>query len=196
MVTIDYVMSLTKLKENILWEGYIMAIEKINLEKGKAKRNMLAIWVDVQRGIEAANGAVWEPLGIGTEDAGIAYDYDETTTTDIWDATEALINTATHSISFDPYYIKAGDTLQAILIDILNREAWGELSSFKVLVARYYIGKEGNYQAMTYDACTIKVQSEGGPSYVSMQIDISIGGHKTMGTVNLRPPSIPVFTAV
>ena len=172
-----------------------MAIEKINLEKGKAKRSMLAMWVDVQRGVEAANGAVWEPLGIGTEDASITYDYDEATTTDIWDITETQVNKVNQSISFDPYYVKAGDTLQAILIDMLNREAWGELSSFKVLVARYYLGTDGNYQAMTYDACTIKVQSEGGSSYVSMPIDISIGGHKTMGTVNLRPPSIPVFTA-
>ena len=172
-----------------------MSIEKINLEKGKAKRSMLAMWVDVSRGVDAAGGAVWEPLGIGTEDASITYDYDETTTTVIWDVTETLINTATQSISFDPYYVKAGDTLQAILIDMLNREAWGELSSFKVLVARYYIGKEGSYQAMTYDACTIKVQSEGGSSYVSMPIDISIGGKKTMGAVNVKPPGIPVFTA-
>ena len=172
-----------------------MAIEKINLEQGKAKRSMLAMWVDVQRGVDGASGDVWEPLGIGTEDASINYEYDESTTTDIWDTTETLINKVNQSISFDPYYVKAGDTLQAILIDIINREAWGELSSFKVLVARYYVGSDGKYQAMTYDACTIKVQSEGGSSYVSMPIDISIGGQKTMGTVDVKPPSIPVFTA-
>ena len=172
-----------------------MSIEKINLSRGKAQRHLLAMWVDVQDGTPGSTGEVWEPLGIGTEDASISYDYDEATTTDIWNITETLVNNVNQSITFDPYYIKAGNTLQAMLIDIINREAWGELSEFKVLVARYYIGEGGSYQAMTYDACTIKVTSEGGSSYVSMPIEVNLGGHKTMGTVNVRPPSIPTFTA-
>lgn len=172
-----------------------MAIEKINLETGKAKRCLLAMWVDVQKGIDGSNGEVWEPLGIGTEDASLTYEYDEAATTDIWNITETRVNKVKQSITFDPYYVKAGDTLQAILIDMVNREAWGELSTFKVLIARYYVGEEGSYQAMTYDASTIKVQSEGGSSYVSMPIIVSLGGNKTMGTVDVMPPSIPQFTA-
>ena len=173
-----------------------MTMNKINLDKGKAKRNMLAMWVDVQSGVNGATGDVWEPLGVGTEDASIAYEYDEETTTDIWNTTETLVNSVSQSISFDPYYVKAGDTLQAILIDMINREAWDELPGFKILVARYYIGEDGKYQAMTYDGCTIKVQSEGGSSYVSIPIEVSFGGQKTMGTVDVMPPAVPVFTAV
>ena len=172
-----------------------MSIEKFNLPRGKAQRHLLAMWVDVRNGTTGATGAVWEPLGIGTEDASLSYDYDEATTTDIWNITETIVNSVTQSISFDPYYVKAGNTLQAMLIDIINREAWGELSEFKVLVARYYIGDDGLFQAMTYDACTIKVTSEGGSSYVSMPIEVNLGGRKTMGTVDVRPPSIPAFTA-
>jgi len=171
-----------------------MSIQKINLDNGKAKRCLLAMWVDVQRATDNASAAVWEPLGIGTEDASITYEYDEATTTDIWDTTENLVNGVKQSITFDPHYVKAGNTLQAILIDIINREAWSELSGFTVLVARYYIGNDGAYQAVTYDACTIKVQSEGGSSYVSMPILVSLGGSKTMGTVNIMPPSTPVFS--
>lgn len=173
-----------------------MAIEKINLETGKAKRCLLAMWVDVQKGIDGSTGEIWEPLGIGTEDAGITYEYDEATSTDIWNTTETIVNKVKQSITFDPYYVKAGDTLQAILIDMVNREAWSELSGFKVLVARYYVGEEGSYQAMTYDACTIKVQSEGGSSYVSMPIVVSLGGRKTMGTVDVMPPKTPKFSEV
>ena len=171
-----------------------MSIEKINLKKGRAKRSTLAMWVDVQRGIAGSTGEVWEPLGVGTEDASITYDYDDATTTDIWNITETMINGVTQEISFDPNYVRAGDELQAILIDMINREAWDELSGFKVLIARYYIGEEGKYQAMTYDACTIKVDSEGGANYVSMPITVSIGGQKTMGTVDKRPPNVPVFS--
>ena len=169
-----------------------MAIEKINLETGKAQRHMLAMWVEVE---QEEGRVAWEPLGIGTEDASLNYEYDEATATDIWNTTETLINSVNKSISFDPYFVRAGDNLQATLIDILNREAWGELSNFKILLVRYYIGKPGKYQAMTYDGCTIKVQSEGGSGYVSMPIDVNFGGSKTLGTVDVMPPSTPVFSA-
>ena len=182
--------------------GMIM-VQEINLERGKARRCMLAMWVDVQEAHGSVpnadlllNSAIWEPLGIGTEDASITYEYDESTTTDIWNITETLVSNVNQSITFDPYYIRAGDSLQSILLDKVNRGAWDELSLFRVMVARYYVGDDEQWQAEVHHGCTIKVISEGGSSYVSMPIDLTFGGHKLMGQVKVKPPEIPTFYAV
>jgi len=176
-------------------------VQEINLQRGKARRSMLAMWVDVQAASNSSanatsfpiEDAVWEPLGIGTEDASIAYEYDESTTTDIWNITETMINSVNQSITFDPYFVRAGDSLQAMLLDIINREVWDELSQFRIMVVRYYLGENDQWKATVFDGCTIKVTSEGGSGYVSMPIEVLFGGQKQLGHVRTEPPTIPTF---
>lgn len=164
-----------------------MATKDFNMASNvKAERKMVATYVDVG----TSDTPEWEIVGAGVEESSIEFNADVSTVTDILGITETSVNKFEEAQSFDPNELRGGQKLNAILLDIVRRRAFSELSNFKVMRAYKFLGTDSAIEAEYDTGCTITPQSLGGSSYVGMPIDINFSGERTFGTVNsLKNPT-------
>lgn len=146
----------------------------------KAERKLLVTAVNVGTG-ETED---WEIIGAGVEESAIELNMNSESITDILGVTETSITKSEPKQTFEPYTIRGGSKLAFILDDIITRNALSELSAFKVLIAKGYIGEGSAYKAEVHKNCTITVTSYGGSAYVDMPIEISFSNDKEHGTVD------------
>lgn len=150
-----------------------------NLE-GEALRKLLICAVDVSE----ESTPVWEVQGYKTEDAGIEFNPDVATVTDVLGDTYTDINKFEKQIPFEPNTLRLGTRLSELLHKYERNDQLEKFSQFHVLIGYGYLGTKGAYEADVYDACTIVPQSLGGSSRVNFPFQINFGGAKTKGTIN------------
>ena len=163
----------------------------IAVEGGKAnqkvERKLLMTFVDVS--FSGGGSPEWELQGRSVEDASVEYNHDASQTTDILGKVDTDVAAAMPQITMDPNTLRAGQKLNAKLVDIERRGATSELSTFKVLQVYAFLSDTGAgpFEADTYDNCTIVPQSLGGSSYVGMPFDLYLSGDRTAGTATITP---------
>lgn len=129
----------------------------IAVEGGKAnqkvERKLLMTFVDVSS--SGGSSPEWELQGRSVEDASVEYNHDASQTTDILGKVDTDVAAAMPQITMDPNTLRAGQKLNAKLVDIERRGATSELSTFKVLQVYAFLSDTGAgpFEADTYDNC-------------------------------------------
>ena len=122
-----------------------------------------------------------ELIGIGTEDSVLEYDFDETSTTDIYGNIENTINSVNRTQTFDKS-MRSGNKLDLEMLEIDASNDWTNSKWTVYLVYAMIVDGTDKYLCMKYENSTIRPDSVGGASSVDMPITI-IYGTPTRGTV-------------
>lgn len=130
---------------------------------------------------------VWSPIGKRVTDSSQEYDWSEETSQDIlgnaWGSLKKPIITQT----FDPNDLDAGD---AALVKIWNLAVVEQnaqaLSNQDMLIVHLYAGTTGAAFAERYSSCMVKPSGLGGEGggNITMPIDVTYGGTRTVGTAS------------
>lgn len=170
-----------------------MADLDFNTNPGETvSREMLIAYLNT----ETAAAPVWSPIGKRVTDSSIEFDWSTETNTDILGDTYTTGKKATKTQSFDPWELDASDEAQKKIWNLAVRENnINALLNQDMLIAHFYAGSTGNF-AERYTSCSVLPSSlggEGGGS-VGMPIDVTYGGHRTIGTVSKDEDGAVVFT--
>lgn len=160
-----------------------MADASFNTTSGQpVKREMLIAYLNTG----TAQNPTWSPFGKRVTDASVNYDWGDDTSTDILGNTYTTLKKPQLAQSFDPYYIDSGDTA---LVKIWNMavkdQDYTALATQDVLIVHLYAGTaETAMVAERYSACAIRPTGLGGEGggNISMPIDVTYGGTRTLGT--------------
>lgn len=128
---------------------------------------------------------VWSPIGNRVEDSSEEFDWSEETTQDILGKTRTTMKKPTITQSFDPLPLDADDTAAQYVWNLAVKEQNAQaLASQDMLIAHFYADESRNF-AERYDSCAIRVTSLGGEGggNISMPIEVTYGGNRTVGTV-------------
>ena len=133
-----------------------------------------------------SSAPVWSPFGKRVEDSSMEYDWDSSTTRDILGNTWGKLKKPIVTQDFDPWDLDGGD---AALVKIWNLavkdEDYTALAAQDVLIVHRYAGTADTAMfAERYSAAAIMptgLGGEGGGS-LSMPIDVTYGGERTVGT--------------
>ncbi len=130
--------------------------------------------------------AVWEIQGYKIEDSSIELDIDEEDITDILGDTYNTVNSVKSSQTFDPNTLRAGDKLNAIMIDNYRMNATEKTSAFRAIQVWGMLGESdtGPFPADVYIQSTCRPNGIGGSSRVGAPFDLKYGGKCIHGTVD------------
>ena len=174
-----------------------MADTTFNTTSGQTvKRELLVAYLNTG----TDQNPTWSPFGKRVTDSSIEMDWGDDTSTDILGNTFTTLNKPTITQSFDPYDLDGGDVA---LVKIWNMavkdQDYPALASQDVLIVHLYAGTAGTAMiAERYSSCAIRPTSLGGEGggNLSMPIDVTYGGTRTLGTaaivagvVTFTPPS-------
>lgn len=138
---------------------------------------------------------VWSPLGKRVEDSDTEYDWDTDTKRDILGATYGTMKKPTITQTFDPCELDAGDAAQVKLwnLAVKDQDAQG-LAALDMLVVHFYAGS--NF-AERYASCMVEITGLGGEGGgdITMPINVTYGGTRTVGTVTKAADGTVTFTA-
>lgn len=158
---------------------------QFNLQSGQlAERKTMITVAEWEETTGTTTETVREILGIRTEDSSIDYNVDSETSTDVRGNTYTDVNKTEPQQDFDPFYIRGGSRLGAILNDVRKRNALSELNQFTVYVITTFVGSTGLYEAEKHTDCTILYSSFGGDTRVNMPIEVHFSNKITNGTVD------------
>lgn len=153
------------------------------------KRKMLAVY------IKGASDTAYEMLGYKQESMSVASNYDTADTTDVTGATYTDINSKAEKIEMSEYHINKNKTKfleEAIKNKIFNQEE--KMQNYTVLTVYGFLrDTDGNCLATEETGCTVVLDNLGGQGFVMSDVNITLSGVKTYGTV----PEIvatPTFT--
>lgn len=129
----------------------------------------------------------WAPIGKRVEDSSAEYDWSENTTQDILGESHTDMKKPVITQTFDPLPLDAGDEASKYIwtLAVYNQDAQA-LASQDMLIAHFYADDESKNFAERYDSCAVRVTSLGGEGggNISMPIDVTYGGTRTVGTVS------------
>ena len=165
----------------------------INLTDGTvAERKLLIAYVNT--GTSAS--PVWSPLGKRVEDSSTEYDWQEESKTDIHGVTYTNAKTPILTQSFDPWDLAGGDVAQEHLwkINVRDQDV-AKVTNQDLLIVHTYTGtaQSGAFAARDPHSM-VKVPSLGGSATVSMPIDCTFGGERSIGTATVTN-GVVTFTA-
>lgn len=126
---------------------------------------------------------VWSPVGKRVEDSSIEMDWGTETKQDIFGDTYTTGKKATKTQTFDPCELDAGDEAQKKIWELaIVENNVNALLNQDMLIAHFYAN--GGF-AERYEACAVLPTSLGGSGggALTMPIDITYGGNRTVGTV-------------
>lgn len=143
---------------------------------------------------------VWSPLGKRVTDSSVEMDWSAETNTDILGNVYTNMQKPQITQSFDPYDLDAGDTALVKIWNLAVKDQdYPALAAQDVLIVHGYAGTSGSAMvAERYSACAVRPTSIGGAGggNISMPIEITYGGTRTVGTaaisdgvVTFTPPS-------
>ena len=172
-----------------------MADASFNVTGGQTvKRELLIAYLNTG----TAQAPTWSPFGKRVTDSSIDYAWNDDTSTDILGNTFTTLSKPQLSQSFDPYNLDGGD---AALLKIWNLavkdQDYTALASQDVLIVHLYAGTADSAMvAERYSACAIRPSGLGGAGggNVSMPIDVTYGGTRTLGTAAISD-GVVTFTA-
>ena len=143
----------------------------------------------------SAEEPVWSPLGKRVEDSSIEFDWSTETKNDILGDTYTVGKKATKTQTFDPCELDSGDPATLKIWNIAVKENnVNALLNQDMLIVHWYA--TSNF-AERYSACAVLVTGlggEGGGS-ITMPIDVTYGGTRTVGSVSKDAGGKVTFTA-
>ena len=137
---------------------------------------------------------VWSPVGKRVEDSSIELDWAVETKVDIFGDTYTTAKKATRTQSFEPWELDASDVAQKKTWNLAIKDIdVNALLNQDMLLVHFYAGE--NF-AERYESCAVLPTALGGEggSSVHMNIDITFGGKRTIGTAS-NEGGVITFTA-
>lgn len=128
----------------------------------------------------------WSAIGNRVEDSSEEFDWSEESTQDILGTTRTTMKKPIITQSFDPLPLDADDTAAQYIWDLAVKQQNAQaLAAQDMLIAHFYADESRNF-AERYDGCSVRVTSLGGEGggNISMPIEVTYGGKRTVGTVS------------
>lgn len=141
-----------------------------------------------------ADAPVWSPVGKRVEDSSMEYDWNEESKTDIFGETYTTLSKPKITQTFEPWELDAADAAQLKVWNAAIRDQdTNALASMDMLVLHMYAGTADTAVfAERYTSCAVKPSSLGGAGggKLSMPIDVTYGGTRTIGTAAVTDGAI------
>ena len=160
-----------------------MADLTFNTASGQTvKRELMIVYLNTG----TSSTPVWSPFGKRVADSSIEFDWSTNTNTDILGNTYTDARKPVKTESFDPYDLDGGDVALVKIWNLaVKDEDYTALAAQDVLIVHRYAGTADTAMfAERYSAAAIMptgLGGEGGGS-LSMPIDVTYGGERTVGT--------------
>lgn len=139
---------------------------------------------------------VWSPVGKRVEDSSAEYDWQEESKVDIFGKTYTTFKKPIVSQTFDPCELDAEDVAQVkIWNQAVKDQDIGAMTNNDMLIVHLYAGTANTAVfAERYSSCAVKPSGLGGSDTVTMPIDVTYGGTRTVGTAAIND-GVVTFTA-
>lgn len=130
----------------------------------------------------------WSPIGKRVEDSSAEYDWQENSKVDIFGKTYTTYKKPIITQTFDPCELDAGDTAQVKFWNTaIKDQDISAMTNFDMLIVHCYAGTADTAMfAERYSACAVKPSGLGGSDTVTMPIDVTYGGTRTVGTAAIN----------
>lgn len=131
---------------------------------------------------------VWSPVGKRVEDSSAEYDWQEESKVDIFGKTYTTFKKPIVSQTFDPCELDAEDVAQVkIWNQAVKDQDIGAMTNNDMLIVHLYAGTANTAVfAERYSSCAVKPSGLGGSDTVTMPIDVTYGGTRTVGTAAIN----------
>ena len=172
-----------------------MADATFNTTSGQTvKRQLLVAYLNTG----TASQPVWSPFGKRVTDSSESYDWGEETNADILGNIFTTLKQPTITQSFDPYDLDGGDVALLKIWNLAVKDQdYPALAAQDVLIVHLYAGTADTAMiAERYSACAIRPTGLGGEGggNVSMPIDVTYGGTRTLGTAAISSAGVVTFS--
>lgn len=156
--------------------------------KTDVKRDALAHY------IRKSGGTEWEMLGYKQESAAVASNYESNTVSDVTGATYNDITGKAEAIEMSEYIVNPNKTKfleEAIKLKVADLEE--EMQDYEVLtVYGFYRNADNQCLATLETDCTVVLDNLGGQGFTHSDVNITLSGKKTFGTVT-EISAVPTF---
>ena len=182
---------MTKAQINAFMAGFVLSSTGNAEDAGTVdiRRKMLAHFIKHGAG-------AYELLGYKQESIAVASNYDSADITDVTDTTYTDINSKAEKIEMSEYRINPSKTKffeEALKLKISDQEE--AMQDYTVLtVYGFYRDEDGNCLATEETGCTVILDNLGSQGFTMSDVNITLSGRKTYGTVPEIVP-VPTFTA-
>lgn len=131
---------------------------------------------------------VWSPVGKRVEDSSAEYDWQEESKVDIFGKTYTTFKKPIVSQTFDPCELDSEDAAQVkIWNQAVKDQDIGAMTNNDMLIVHLYAGTANTAVfAERYSSCAVKPSGLGGSDTVTMPIDVTYGGTRTVGTAAIN----------
>ena len=128
----------------------------------------------------------FEMLGYKQESTAVSSNYDSKTTTDVTGATYNDINGKAETIDLSEYVVNPKKTLfleEAIKLKLSDQEE--DMQDYEILTVYGFLRNAGNKCLATLETgCTVVLDNLGGQGFTHSDVNITLSGRKTYGTVD------------
>ena len=166
--------------------------EQFALKTGQDKlsRSHYKTFIDSSFGGETA---AWFKLGRDNDDLSTDLNPTVTTTRNVWDETESVLEGYEPSMSLDKYLARKNDAIYSHIKDIAFNRLTDD-GSIKTTFMEVIIDKtEAPFDAWTEDCIVVPHSTGGGTDGVDIPFEIHLKGNRKSGTVT-NTNGVPVFT--
>lgn len=155
-------------------------------------REMLVLYLNTG----TSTTPVWSPIGKRVEDSSIEFDWQEESKVDIFGKTYTTFKKPIMSQTFDPCELDSDDTAQVKFWNMAIKDHdIGAMTNNDMLIVHLYAGTASTAMfAERYSSCAVKPSGLGGSDVVTMPIDVTFGGTRTLGTAAISS-GVVTFTA-
>ena len=138
----------------------------------------------------------WSPIGKRVEDSSAEYDWQEESKVDIFGKTYTRYKKPIITQTFDPCELDSSDTAQVKFWNqAIKDQDIGAMTNNDMLIVHCYAGTADTAMfAERYSSCAVKPSGIGGSDVVTMPIDVTYGGTRTLGTAAISA-GVVTFTA-
>ena len=167
--------------------------ESTDVGKTDIKREALAHY------IRKAGSENWEMLGYKQESASVSSNYEANTVSDVTGATYNDITGKAETIEMSEYIVNPNKTKfleEAIKLKVADLEE--EMQDYEILtVYGFYRNADNSCLATLEKDCTVVLDNLGGQGFTHSDVNITLSGQKTYGTVAeiIAVPQFEEYTA-
>lgn len=182
---------MTKSELNAFLEKFKLTATGKSDEVGKTdiKREALAHY------IRKSGDENWEMLGYKQESVTVASNYETNAVTDVTGITYNDITSKAETIELSEYVVNPKKTAfleDAIKLKLSNQEE--EMQDYEILTVYGFLrDADNNCLATLETGCTVILDNLGGQGFTHSDVNITLSGEKTYGTV-AEIVSVPTFT--
>ena len=135
--------------------------------------------------IRKAGAEAWEMLGYKQESGAVASNYESNTVTDITGVTYNDITGKAETIELSEYVVNPKKTIfleEAIKLKLSDQEE--DLQDHEILTVYGFLRNTNNQCLATLETgCTVVLDNLGGQGFTHSDVNITLSGQKTYGTV-------------